>query len=142
MCVVELGTSATDVALAKWQPLKMPYRSAGLSARERQMIDKLVEASRYLENIFWRQSDPEGLRLYKTTNDPRLKRLFLVNGCRWDLFNENRPFVGDEAMPLGHALYPKGITREEIESYVKQQYARPAAKKLSVCVLRSVQVVC
>ena len=39
MCVAELGTSATDVALAKWQPLKMPYCSAGLSARERQMID-------------------------------------------------------------------------------------------------------
>jgi hypothetical protein len=127
MCVAELGTSATDVALAKWQPLKMPYCSAGLSARERQMIDKLVEASRYLENIFWRQSDPEGLRLYKTTNDPRLKRLLLVNGCRWDLLNENRPFVGDEPMPPGHALYPKGITREQIESYVKQHPEDKAA---------------
>ena len=61
MCLAGTGTSATDAILAKWQPLRMPYRSADLSARERQMIEKLVEASRYLDDVFWRQSDPEGL---------------------------------------------------------------------------------
>src|SRR5690242_6209234 len=113
MCFAEVASSATEVALAKWQPLKMPYKSASLSVRERQMVDKLVDASRYLEDIFWRQSDPEGLRLLKTTNDPVVKRLLIVNGSRWDLLNDNKPFVGVEPMPPGHALYPKGLTREQ-----------------------------
>jgi hypothetical protein len=109
-----------DERLAKWKPVEMPFRSAGLSARERQMVAKLVDASQYLDDIYWRQSDPEGLELYKKTTDPKLKRLLMINGSRWDLLDENRPFVGNDPMPPGHALYPKGITRAEIEQYVKQ----------------------
>jgi hypothetical protein len=115
-----IGISATDAILAKWQPLKMPYRSAGLSARERGMVEKLVEASQYLDNAFWRQSDPAGLRLFKTTSDPALRRLLMINGCRWDLLNDNRPFAGSEPMPPGHALFPDGLTREQIEQYVSR----------------------
>jgi hypothetical protein len=127
MCIAATGTSAADTILAKWQPLRMPYRSAELSVRERQMVEKLVESSRYLDDIFWRQSDPEGSRLYRTTSDPVLKRLLAINGCRWDLLNENRPFAGGEPMPAGHALYPKGLTREQIEQYVKQHPEDKAA---------------
>jgi hypothetical protein len=114
------GTANLDERLAKWKPVQMPFQAAGLSARERQMVEKLVEASQYLDNIYWRQSDPEGLELYKTTRDPKLKRLLAINGCRWDLLDENRPFVGSEPMPPGHALYPKGLTRAQIEQYVRQ----------------------
>ncbi|HTQ58222.1 MAG TPA: hypothetical protein VMI94_27355 [Bryobacteraceae bacterium] len=127
MCVAATADSATNAALSKWQPLQMPYHSAGLSVRERQMVEKLVEASRYLESIFWRQSDPEGIQLYKTTADPALKRLLMIHGCPWDLLNENRPFIGGQPMPPGHALYPKDLTRGEIEQYVKQHPADKAA---------------
>jgi hypothetical protein len=119
------SAATLDERLAKWKPVEMPYRSAGLSARERQMVDKLVEASQDLDNIYWRQSDPEGLALYKSTHDPKLKRLLMINGSRWDLLDENRPFVGTEPMPPGHALYPKGLTRDQLEQYVKQH---PKAK--------------
>jgi hypothetical protein len=51
--------------LAKWKPVAMPWRSAGFSARERQLVEKLVEACRQLESIYWRQSDPQALALYK-----------------------------------------------------------------------------
>ena len=43
----------------------MPWQSAGLGARERQLVEKLVEACRQLESIYWRQSDPQALALYK-----------------------------------------------------------------------------
>ena len=51
--------------LAKWKPVAMPWQSAGLSARDRQLVEKLVEACRQLESIYWRQSDPQALALYK-----------------------------------------------------------------------------
>ena len=128
MCLAGIGTSATlDGILEKWKPVRMPFHSAGLSVRERQMIGKLVEASQYLDDIYWRQSDPEGLHLYRTTADPVLKQLLMINGCRWDLLDENRPFTGGEPMPPGHALYPKGLTRERIEQYVRQHPEDKAA---------------
>src|SRR5262249_2074554 len=33
--------------------------------------------------------------------------------------DENKPFVGTEPMPSGRGYYPKGLTREQVEQYVK-----------------------
>jgi len=65
--VPALGTVVPDLEqrLARFKVVRMPFNSAAFSARERQMIDQLVEASRFLESMFWRQSDPDGLALYK-----------------------------------------------------------------------------
>jgi hypothetical protein len=84
----------------------------------------LVIACRYLESIFWRQSDPDGLALYQQLErDERplarkVRRYLTINGSRWDLVNENRPFIGTMPMPPGHALYAPDITRAQIEAYV------------------------
>jgi hypothetical protein len=111
--------SDIDQRLARWQQVQMPFNSSGMNARERQLVQKLVDASQYLGNIYWRQSDPEGLALLKSTKDPKLRRLLMINGGRFDLVDDNHPFVGTEPMPPGRALYPKGLTREQIEQYVK-----------------------
>jgi hypothetical protein len=84
------------------------------------MAGKLVEACRLLNDIFWRQSDPAGLDLYKSTSDPALKQLLAIMGGRWDLLDENRPFVGAEPMPPGHEQYPRDLTRDRVEQYVAQ----------------------
>jgi hypothetical protein len=116
--------SDLDQRLARFKPVRMPFDAAGLTALERQMIDQLVIACRYLERMYWRQSDPEGLALYKQlTQEQRplalkVRRYLTINGSRWDLVNENRPFVGMSTMPPGHALYPPDLTRTQLEAYV------------------------
>jgi hypothetical protein len=112
--------------LAKWKPVEMPFHSEGLTARERQEVEKLVEACRYLEDIYWRQSDPEGLTLYQelagsqTPRDLKLRRFLFINGGRFDLLDNFKPFVGHEPMPPGRGFYSQGLTREQIEQYVKE----------------------
>ena len=111
--------------LAKFRRVRMPFRSAGLSPRERQLVRKLVEACGYLESVFWRQSDPEGLTLYQSlassTNarDANLRRYLEINASRFDLIDSHRPFVGTDPMPLGRGFYPANLTREQVERYVK-----------------------
>src|SRR5437763_7954014 len=127
MIAVAIGAAMTvQQRLARWKPVEMPL-TAGLSAGERQMVDKLVEACRLLDDVFWRQSDLDGLALYKSTADMNLKRLLMIMGSRWDLIDENRPFTGSEPMPPGHELYPKGLTRADIEKYVQEHPADKAA---------------
>jgi hypothetical protein len=111
-----------DVAarLANWKNVDMPFGSAGLTERERQMVDKLVEACRLLDDVYWRQSDLDGLALYKSTGNPSLKTLLTIMGGRWDLIDENHPFAGAPPMPPGHELYPHDLTRDAVEQYVKQ----------------------
>src|SRR5215471_16299071 len=56
-----------DIAaqVAKFKLVSMPFSVHGLSEQDRKMVYKLVEASQFLESIYWRQSDPKGLELYK-----------------------------------------------------------------------------
>jgi hypothetical protein len=112
--------------LARWKRVDMPFHADGLSARERQLVEKLVEATRLLDRLFWRQSDEAGYALYRTTTDPTVKRLLGIMGGRWDLTDNNRPFVGDEPMPPGRDVYPHDLKVEEIERYVAQHPADKA----------------
>ncbi len=110
--------------LAKFRPVRVPFYTRGLSAREVKMVRKLVEAGRYLESIYWRQSDPAGLRLYTAlAGCPRplqkdIRHFLLINGSRYDLLEGNKPFLADTRYEPGRALYPAGITRKEIDDYV------------------------
>ena len=112
--------------LAKWKPVDMPFHSQGLTAREREEVEKLVQACRYLEDIYWRQSDPEGLTLYQelagsqTPRDIKLRRFLFINAGRFDLLDNWKPFVGHEPMPPGRGFYSRGLTLEQIEQYVKE----------------------
>jgi hypothetical protein len=124
--------SDLDQRLARFKPVRMPFNAVGLTVRERQMIDQLVIACQYLERMYWRQSDPEGLSLYRRLEHDqrplarRVRRYLTINGSRWDLVNENRPFIGMSPMPPGHALYPPDLTRAQIEAYVAGHPGRKA----------------
>jgi hypothetical protein len=126
---------APDLAqrLAKFQRVQMPFRTTGLSAREQQLVRKLVEACGYLESVYWRQSDPEGLALYQSLassqnrRDAQLRRYLWINASRFDLIDENKPFVGTEPMPPGRGFYPGNLTRDQIEQYVKEHSEQKTA---------------
>jgi hypothetical protein len=119
--------------LARFKQVRMPYNSSALSGRERQMVDQLVIALRELEDIYWRQSDPDALALYNALEGDKaplaqqLRRYLFINGSRFDLVDNNKPFVGTMPMPPGHALYPADLTRAEIEAYVAKNPARKPA---------------
>ena len=122
-----------DQRLAKFRRVPMPFRTAGLSAHEQQLVRKLVEACGYLESIYWRQSDLEGLSLYQSLaastspRDVKLRRYLKINASRFDLLDDNKPFVGTEPMPLGRGFYPTNLTRDRLEQYVKDHPDQKAA---------------
>src|SRR5260221_3456045 len=113
-----------DARLARFKPVEMPVDRSGMSEREQQMVEKLVDAANRIEQIYWRQSDPEGLKIYsqleksKDPLDQKVLRFMTINGSRYDLVDELRPFVGNEAAPAGRSLYPRDLTQAEIEKYV------------------------
>ncbi len=119
--------------LAKFQHVRMPFQTAGLTAREQQLVRKLVEACGYLESIYWRQSDPEGLTLYQSLasnrnpRDVKLRTYLWINASRFDLIEQDRPFVGTEPAPPGRGFYPANLTRDQVEQYVKQHPEQKAA---------------
>src|ERR1700746_1566892 len=57
--------------LARFRQVPMPFDPAGLSVREQKLIEKLAHACTYLEQIYWRQSDPEALRIYQSLSESK-----------------------------------------------------------------------
>ncbi len=126
---------AADLAarVAKFKPVKMSFDSTGLTAHEQKMVEKLVDAAGLLDCIYWRQSDPDGLKLYisleKSTNpqDQLLRRYLKINGGRFDLIDDNKPFVGTAPSPPGRGFFPWGMTRADFDSYVSAHPGQKAA---------------
>jgi hypothetical protein len=121
-----------DQRLSKFKRVDMPFDTSQLSAREKVVLNELIAASRDLEQIYWRQNHPADIEVYKSlasSTEPRaqaLRRYLWIMGGRYDLIDENRPFIGKEPLPPGRSLYPPNLTRADIEAYVA---AHPAEKK-------------
>src|SRR5947209_17396460 len=121
-----------DQRLARFKRVEMPFTYEPFTAREHHLIDELIAASRNLEDIYWRQNSPEDIPIYESLASSKdekasaLRRYLWINGSRYDQIEENKPFIGTEPMPPGRNLYSRGLTRDEIEAYVK---AHPDRKK-------------
>lgn len=119
--------------LARFREVPMHFDQSGLSERERALLAKLADATRLLDELFWEQTDPEGLALYRKlesspdARDQQLRRLLRYNGGRYDLINELEPFGGAGPRPPGAAFYPVDLTRAEIEQYVASHPGQKAA---------------
>jgi hypothetical protein len=119
--------------LSKFRSVRMPFETAGLTSRQQQLVHKLVDACGYLESIYWRQSDPVGLTLYQSLassrnrRDIELRRYLWINASRFDLIDQNKPFVGTQPAPPGRGFYPANLTREQVEQYVKEHPEQKAA---------------
>lgn len=126
---------APDLAqqFAKFKSIQIRFDTKGLSAREKEMVEKLVDAAGLLDCIYWRQSDPEGLKLYLSlanSKDPRdqmLREYLKINGGRYDLINDNKPFVGTQPMPPGRGFFPSDLTRSAFDAYIAAHPAQKAA---------------
>jgi hypothetical protein len=128
--------------LAKFREVKMPYDASALTSKQQQMVSKLLQATRLLDELFWEQSDPEGLKLYHSLagsarpQDLQLRRMLVINGGRYDLISENAPFAGAPPKPAGANLYPADLTQTELNAYVTKHPEQRAALHDSFTVVR------
>ena len=118
--------------VAKFKLVHMPFNSQGLTPREIKMVEKLVDASGLLDCIYWRQSDPQGLQLYlslansKDPQDKLLSRYLKINGSRFDLIDDDKPFVGTQPMPPGRGFFPADMTQKTFADHISK--AEPALR--------------
>jgi hypothetical protein len=110
--------------LAKYSPTDIVIDEALLTPEDRQVLAKLVLAARKIDDIFWKQSCPDGpglrARLERSTDpaDKDYLRFLNINFGPWDRQDENRPFIGTATKPAGAGFYPPDLGREELEAYL------------------------
>jgi hypothetical protein len=116
----------TTQRLAQLPRTTIDYDRALLNANEQQVVAKLIEASKSLDEIYYRQVSEENVSMRdqlaanagKSPLDQAGYDYFVVNKGPWDRLKDDEPFIGRKKKPAGAAFYPEDITKEEFEKYV------------------------
>jgi hypothetical protein len=111
---------------ARFAPTDISADLSRLSAAERGVLRKLVEASKIIDGLFLRQvwagNEAMLLDLAASETPAGRERLhyFLVNKGPWSSLDHNEPFVaGAPARPEGANFYPPDASKGELERWIQ-----------------------
>jgi hypothetical protein len=110
--------------IARFVPTELTFDQSRLTQNDRRVLRRIVEASRFMDEIFLRQVSPENpewlarLESSPTDEDKQLLHYFRIMFGPWDRLEEHRPFLGEEEKPLGAGFYPPDFTKDEFENWL------------------------
>lgn len=114
-----------DAYLAQYAPYEMYYDASHFTGNDKVILQKLVEAARHLDTIYWLQTSKYGLALRDSLaavkNDPIAEKLLTLvkrNGGPWEQLNDNAIFLGTRPFYGGGEIYPNGMTAQDFDAYV------------------------
>ncbi len=109
----------------RFAPTEISADVSALSASDRQVLAKLVEASRIMDTLFLRQvwagNEDMLARLAADDTPEGRARLhyFMINKGPWSRLDGNQPFVeGAPPKPAGANFYPPDATKVEVEAWL------------------------
>jgi hypothetical protein len=120
----------TELRLRQLPKTVIDYDRSLLDENERQVVAKLIEAAKLIDEIYWRQVSADNpawrTRLAAQANDSERNRAgfdyFIANKGRWDRLAQDEPFVepfGEAGhKPPGANFYPADLTKKELEDWI------------------------
>lgn len=134
--------SDIEKRVAQFAPTPLHADLSGLAAEDRQVLDKLVQASKLLNEVYLRQAwtgNPamrEQLRSYTGPHAAAAREYFDINFGPWDRLAERQPFIGDKPHPKGAGYYPEDLTKEAFEGWIAKHPADKDRFTSTVTVIR------
>jgi uncharacterized protein YjbJ (UPF0337 family) len=112
--------------LNRFAPAEITADITRLSPGDRQALEKLIQASRLMDEIFLRQVWSGNAELKEklaadTSQEGKLRyRLFLLNKSPWSALDHDSAFIEGvpPRKPAGANYYPEDMTKEEFETWV------------------------
>ncbi len=120
------GDMAVKGKLAKFASAKIEVDKGLLDSRQRALVDELVNASRYMDEIFLRQVYSKNPKIREKLasergSSPDIYEYFEINFGPFDRLDHDKPFVeGVGKKPAGANLYPEDMTKAEFSSWLKK----------------------
>ena len=102
----------------------MTYDLRHYSPREKALLKMLIEVGRLADEIFWRQTYYDNMRLReeivrrRRENDP-VRRFFFLQAGPYDRLAHNEPFLDVPPKPPTAGFYPPDLTKEEFENWIQ-----------------------
>ena len=126
-------TARLQKMAARFAPTDIRADLSALSAGDKQVLAKLVEASKIMDALFlrqvWAENDTVLIDLARSQTAEGRARLhyFLINKGPWSRLDHDEAFVPRvPAKPAGANFYPMGASKAEIERWIQ---SLPAAER-------------
>ena len=109
--------SPLDSMLNKYTPFTLEADLSHLSANQKKIVSRLIDAGEIVEDMFWYQAIGDKEEFLSKIEDPKLKAFARINYGPYDRLDGNKPFIdGYDKKPDGANYYPADMTKEEYES--------------------------
>jgi hypothetical protein len=114
--------------IAKFVPTELKYDSSTLDEREKIVVEKLYLASKIMDELFLDQVYSKNFEIRKNlmeqaaagSEKAKLElELFTIMFGPFDRLDHDAPFIDTLKKPLGANFYPEDMTKEEFESWIK-----------------------
>jgi hypothetical protein len=101
-----------------YYPVDLTADLSSLSKKQKQMISLLIDASKIMDDLFWKQAfQLDKTQFLNAIADPKARKFAEINYGPWDRLNGDKPFLSDtEEKPAGAQFYPADMTKEEFEA--------------------------
>jgi hypothetical protein len=112
--------------IAQFVTTEITYDESILNDEQEQVLDKLIQAAKLIDNIFWKQASHVGLdwrEILEKMDDPTAKdylRYLVINFGPFDRLDENKPFIGADPKPPGAGFYPADMSKAYFEGYITE----------------------
>lgn len=120
---------------SRFAPTEIRVDLSTVSAANRKVLAKLVEASTIMDALFLRQvwvgNEAMRIELAQDQSPEGRARLhdFLINKGPWDRLDHDKPFVpGAPAKPAGANFYPEDASKADLEAWMKSLSEADRAK--------------
>lgn len=110
--------------IAQFVPTPFSADLSALTAEDRKVLGKLVEAGKLMNEIFLRQAwtgNPAMRAELKALTGPQsaaAREYFDINYGPWDRLAERQPFLGSKTRPAGAGYYPEDLTKQDFEAWI------------------------
>ena len=125
------AASGTEQAAAdKLARVEMNVDTAYLSAEEREVVNLLIQAAELMNPIYLRQvsaTNPQVRAEIEKKGDKAVLAKFDQMMGPWDEVDEDKPFFGSAARPVGAGFYPADLTKEQFDQYLAANPGEAAA---------------
>lgn len=86
-----------------------------LTDNQKKMIGLLIDASKIMDDLYWKQAYGDKQALLDSISDPDACRFAEINYGPWDKLDGDKPFLPQfSEKPLGANFYPTDMTKEEL----------------------------
>lgn len=128
--------------ISKFARTDIKYDPSILDEREKQVVQKLYEASKIMDEIFLDQvySKNREIKNELQSDNSQVAKLtleyFNIMFGPFDRLDHNEPFFGSQKKPLGANFYPEDMTKDEFTKHVKENPADDSAFTSEFTVIR------